>query len=124
MVRKRKHMKTKRQHIRSIVICHLKQRRKGLFAVRTQRIKKRVKLQVGQIVGLTVSINVPLGTRWDRNFLSMRNNCYAKYYCASETRHFGTASELKMALNGRFDSYIMEASNSYVTMFCMYQMPN
>uniref|UniRef100_K1QY66 Mediator of RNA polymerase II transcription subunit 17 n=1 Tax=Magallana gigas TaxID=29159 RepID=K1QY66_MAGGI len=55
MVRKRKHMKTKRQHIRSIVICHLKQRRKGLFAVRTQRIKKRVKLQVGQIVGLTIN---------------------------------------------------------------------
>lgn len=124
MVRKRKHVKTKRQHIRSVVICHLKQRRKGLFTVRTQRIKERVELQIGQIVGLAVSINVPLGTRWDRNFLRMRNNYCAKYYCTSETRHFGSVSELKMALNGRFDSYIMEASNSYVTMFCMCQMPN
>ena len=124
MIRKRKHVHTKSKNFRSIVICHLKQRRKGLFTVRTQRIKERVELQIGQIVGLAVSINVPLGTRWDRNFRGMRNNCYAKYYCASETRHFGSVSELKMALNGRFDSYIMEASNSYVTMFCMYQMPN
>ena len=95
-------MQAKRQHIRSVVIRHLKQRRKSLFTVGTQGVQESVDLHCGQVGGLSVRVDVPQRPGRDGNLLRADPRG-VKYGTNGEdvfpSRHIWSVSESKLRCN-------------------------
>ena len=95
-------MQAERQHIRSVVIRHLEQRRKSLFTVGTQGVQEGVDLHCGQVGGLSVRVDVPQGPGRNGNLLRLdpRGEKYGKNgEDVFPSRHIGSVSEWKLHCN-------------------------